>query len=150
MATSRRSGGRCWTGRPSKRISPSVTSSSPATMLRVVVLPQPEGPSSTVNDPSGTSRSIESTATTGPNSRRRLLSTTSAIALPLPHAGQEPANQVPLRHQRDEDGGQRAEQGAGGHQAEALLPDIVEAGDRGLQQDLGLLVVQDHREHEVV
>src|SRR5258708_25648036 len=38
--------------------------SSPATMRRVVVLPQPEGPSSVTNSPCSTARSILSTAFT--------------------------------------------------------------------------------------
>ena len=34
------------------RITPSVTSSSPATILSAVVLPHPEGPTRTMNSPS--------------------------------------------------------------------------------------------------
>src|SRR3546814_10827281 len=42
---------------------PFVASSRPATMRRVVVLPQPEGPSKAKNDPLGTTRSRFFTAT---------------------------------------------------------------------------------------
>ena len=44
-------------GRPSKKISPPETSSSPASMRSVVDLPHPDGPTSTVNSPSSSSRS---------------------------------------------------------------------------------------------
>ncbi len=39
-------------------------------MRKVVVLPQPDGPSSVTKAPSGTSRSMSSTATTVPPKRR--------------------------------------------------------------------------------
>src|SRR5687767_2652214 len=41
--------------------------SNPPTRRRVVVLPQPDGPSRQKNSPPGTSRSIPSTATTSSN-----------------------------------------------------------------------------------
>src|SRR5918992_248906 len=44
------------------RISPSLTSSRPATMRKAVVLPHPEGPTSTMNSPSLASRSRSATA----------------------------------------------------------------------------------------
>src|ERR671918_683164 len=44
------------------RISPSVTSSSPATMRSEVVFPQPDGPTRTTNSASPTSRSSSLTA----------------------------------------------------------------------------------------
>ena len=48
---------------PLMRISPALGLSSPAIMRSVVVLPQPEGPSSVTNAPVGTTRSMLSTAT---------------------------------------------------------------------------------------
>src|SRR5438034_2301526 len=59
---------------PSSRMRPASGCSKPATSRRVVVLPQPDGPSRQKNSPPGTSRSIPSTATTSPN---RLTSPTS-------------------------------------------------------------------------
>ena len=47
IAMLRWQGGSSPTSRPSKRIVPAVARSSPATERKVVVLPQPEGPSST-------------------------------------------------------------------------------------------------------
>ena len=47
---------------PPSVIVPEVGVSSPATIRSVVVLPQPEGPSSAKNEPLGTSRSSDFTA----------------------------------------------------------------------------------------
>src|SRR6185437_195024 len=61
-------GGMSLTTLPSMMTSPVVCLSSPAMMRRKVVLPQPEGPSSTMNSPSETDRLIPLTAATPPNS----------------------------------------------------------------------------------
>src|SRR5215813_9112943 len=52
---------------PSSRILPALGCSKPAIMRRVVVLPQPEGPSMEKNSPPGMCRLMPCTATTGPN-----------------------------------------------------------------------------------
>ena len=44
------------------KILPALTSSSPASIRRVVDLPQPEGPTRTMNSPSRISRSMPGTA----------------------------------------------------------------------------------------
>ena len=44
------------------KIAPASTSSSPASMRSAVVLPEPDGPTSTMNSPSATWRSSASTA----------------------------------------------------------------------------------------
>src|SRR5438876_11538827 len=67
MATPRARGGRSATSRPPIRIDPDVGVSSPAIMRRRVVLPQPEGPSSTRNSPSVVAKSTPSTAWTSPS-----------------------------------------------------------------------------------
>src|SRR3954470_6816833 len=51
---------------PASRIVPEVGVSSPATIRRVVVLPQPEGPRSAKKEPRGTSRSRSWTAVNAP------------------------------------------------------------------------------------
>jgi hypothetical protein len=56
MAMSRSLGGTALTTRPSMRRMAGGDSSSPAIMRRVVDLPQPEGPTSTMNSPSAISR----------------------------------------------------------------------------------------------
>ena len=51
MPMSRRYGGLCDSGLPSSRISPAVGISNPASIISVVVLPEPDGPSSVRNSP---------------------------------------------------------------------------------------------------
>src|SRR5689334_469994 len=67
MATPRARGGMSLTIEPPIRMSPLVCFSSPQMMRRYVVLPQPEGPSSTMNSPSGTDRLMPFTAGTSSN-----------------------------------------------------------------------------------
>src|SRR3954454_23306407 len=62
MAILRSRGARSSTGSPLSRMSPAVGSSRPAIIRRTVDLPQPEGPSRTMNSPSVTSRLMLSTA----------------------------------------------------------------------------------------
>src|SRR4051812_35482130 len=59
---SRRFGGSSETSRPAISTAPASTSSSPASMRSAVVLPDPDGPTSTMNSPSAISRSSASTA----------------------------------------------------------------------------------------
>src|SRR5919112_6271512 len=63
MAMSRSLGATSLTTRSPMRTWPSVIGSSPATIRRAVVLPQPEGPTRTIRLPSGTSSDRFSTAT---------------------------------------------------------------------------------------
>ena len=62
MAMSRSRGSMSLTDCPSTRMVPSVISSRPATMRRAVVLPQPDGPTSTMSSPSAMDRSSDRTA----------------------------------------------------------------------------------------
>src|SRR3989442_8987560 len=57
-------GGRSVTSRSPIRTSPAVTSSRPATILRMVDLPHPDGPTRTMNSPSSMRSETLSTATT--------------------------------------------------------------------------------------
>src|SRR4051794_16738460 len=59
---SRLLGGTSVTSRSSMKTAPSSTGSSPANIRRVVDLPQPDGPTSTMNSPSPISRSKPGTA----------------------------------------------------------------------------------------
>src|SRR6478752_9269469 len=59
---------------PASVIDPRVGVSSPATIRSVVVLPQPDGPSSAKNEPRGTSRSRSFTAVNDANDLVRLRS----------------------------------------------------------------------------
>ena len=58
MAMSRSLGGTSFTTLPPMEMVPEVISSSPATMRSKVLLPQPEGPTSTTNSRSRISRSM--------------------------------------------------------------------------------------------
>ena len=58
---------------PSTRISPPLGAIRVATMLRMVLLPQPEGPSRATNSPSSIRNEASSTATTSRPSARKLL-----------------------------------------------------------------------------
>src|ERR1044072_4491053 len=75
MPSLRRSGGTnspadaSLTTRPPIAIEPVSLRSSPATMRRVVVLPQPDGPSSVTNSPCSIERSMPSTAFTSAKCR---------------------------------------------------------------------------------
>src|SRR5262245_32491187 len=64
MAMSRRFGGTSSSERPSRTIWPSVGLSKPAMRRSVVVLPQPEGPSSVTNSPWAMASETSSTAVT--------------------------------------------------------------------------------------
>src|ERR1700755_3006492 len=63
---------------PPIEISPSVGCSRPATQRSVVVLPHPEGPSSTTISPAGTAKLTPSTAAMPANSFRRSLTSSAA------------------------------------------------------------------------
>src|SRR6185369_2958453 len=83
--------------RPSRLMRPALTSANPAIICRVVVLPQPEGPSSDTNSPFSTKSDRRSTARCWPNrllrsSRTRKLMPTlrpdaSALDLAVPALG---------------------------------------------------------------
>src|ERR1700726_4355519 len=87
MAMSRSIGARSFTTTSPIRTWPEVIDSSPATMRKVVVLPQPEGPTSTTNSLSRMARFTSLTAWSSSNFLFKLWITTSAIALPF--AGHE-------------------------------------------------------------
>ena len=63
MPMPRLRGGTCRIERPAMRMTPEVGVSSPASIIRQVVLPEPEGPSSVRNSPLAIRRS--SSRTTG-------------------------------------------------------------------------------------
>src|SRR5260370_29506201 len=92
MAAARRRGGTSLTTRSSKRISPASGRSKPAIMRSVVVLPQPEPPTSETSSPGRMSRESPSTATAPPKRfvrRSRLIRT-------LPRVLLEPALHEPV------------------------------------------------------
>ena len=66
MLTSRWVALRLVTSRPAIRMRPSLGSSRPAIMRKVVVLPQPEGPSSVTSVPASTVKLTPATAVAAP------------------------------------------------------------------------------------
>src|SRR5262245_38150591 len=83
MAMSRSLGGRSLTTRSPMEISPAVISSRPATMRRVVNLPQPDGPTSTTNSLSRMWRLTSLTACTSSYFLfRSFISTCAMVVLP--------------------------------------------------------------------
>src|ERR1700754_3624781 len=95
---------------------PEVMSSSPATIRSAVVFPHPDGPTSTVNSPSSTSRSRPSTARVPPGyTLPTFENVTDAIGLSsASDPARQPADELSLcdqiegdrRHQGDHDGGE--------------------------------------------
>src|SRR5512132_2549174 len=112
---SRSFGGRSLTTRSPITISPPVISSSPATMRRVVDLPQPEGPTRTTNSLSRMLRFTSLTACTSSYFLFRSFISTWAIGgLPLSLDGAGQARHVVLDEERvDERDRDRPEQRAG-------------------------------------
>src|SRR5262249_27094023 len=80
MAMSRSFGGTSLTTSPSTAISPALISSSPAIIRSVVVLPQPEGPTSTTNSLSAMSSSMPHTASLSSHRVTSLRSEARAMA----------------------------------------------------------------------
>src|SRR4026208_659294 len=139
---SRSFGGRSLTTRSPIEISPAVISSRPATMRRVVVLPQPDGPTKTMNSLSRIVRFTSLTACTSSYFLLRSLRTTCAIgfspsnrfsgvgcpgrlASPLHGAGE--AGDVVLHEERIDDGDRDRAQQRPRHE---LPPEIDVAADQ--------------------
>src|SRR5438067_1474944 len=109
MAMSRSFGGTSFTTSPPMAISPSVMSSRPAIMRSVVVLPQPEGPTSTTNSLSAMSRSMPRTAGTSSYSLNTFRKFTCAIVLTFGGAGGQ-AGDVVVHQKRVDDERRRGAQ----------------------------------------
>src|SRR3954471_19299657 len=88
MAMSRSIGGTSLTTVLSIRISPEVTASRPATIRKVVVLPQPEGPTKTTNSLSWICRSTSFTTCVVSNILLSLGMLSWAMLLSLDRAGE--------------------------------------------------------------
>ena len=95
--------------RPPIRISPSVISSSPATIRSAVVLPQPDGPTRTMNSPSAISRlrSVDGPGAVRIDLADAVEARSTPQAQPL-HPAAEAADQLPLREQEERAGSARS------------------------------------------
>src|SRR5262249_54466107 len=129
------------------RTSPEVIDSRPATMRKVVVLPQPEGPTRTTNSLSPISRLTSLTAWTVPSNTLltcRML--TSAMGSPLDRAG-EPGDVVVDEERVDQRDRDRADERAG-HQRPPV--EHVAADQFGDDADRHGLLLRGGEEHQRV
>src|SRR5262245_4884871 len=142
-----------FTTRPLIAIVPEVIDSRPATMRSVVDLPQPDGPSSTMNSPSETVRLTSSTAAVAAPGKR--LVTRSSLTI----ATRRPLSDGAGRHSLDdlfgEEGVDDDDRNDGDHYPGGDHPDINELVSHELLQAqrqgaLGVVGDQDHREEELV
>src|SRR5919204_4035832 len=121
------------TSRPPIRIAPSVTSSSPAMHRNSVVLPQPEGPTRTMNSPSSIVRSTPSTARVPfGNVFTTSWSSISATALSLQSCRNDPAGELFLQDEECDDRRYREHQRTGerhGQQLDLLCLVVVPVRD---------------------
>src|SRR5919199_2027485 len=123
---SRSRGATLLTTRSPMRISPLVIDSSPASIRSAVVLPEPDGPTSTMNSPSATSSERPRTASTRPKRLSTFTYRTAAIALPLHRAREHAANEVPLQEHVEHHDRRRDDHRAGGQQREIALVAALE------------------------
>src|SRR5438094_2190296 len=143
---------RSLTRRPAISTSPLVGASSPAIIRRVVVLPQPEGPSRQTTSPAPTVRSTSSTAT---SRWKRLVSERSsmvdmAFGSPLDGAEGDAAQQMMLQHE-GHDRDRHQEQGLdGGEQAPAHADVAADGLRHGDRHGAGLDAGQQQGEEELV
>src|SRR5687768_747450 len=124
------------TTRPSIAIVPPVTSSSPASMRSKVDLPQPDGPTSTMNSPSWMSNSTPWITAVAPKDLRTSRNDTVAMRWglgisALDGAGREPRHHVALERVVDRRRRQRVDE-AGGHQQ---LPRRVVGREKVAERD---------------
>src|SRR5690348_10956981 len=115
---------------PSIAIDPSLGRMKPAIMRKVVVLPQPEGPSSEMNSPAASDRLTPDTADTSPKRFPRPLSCSFATGSPSPQHEVAADQAEAQRHQDD----------GGDEKNAAQCREVFEIA-------LAAQVVQHHRHH---
>src|SRR5882762_1775777 len=155
MATSRSRGCRWVTSRSAIVIVPEVTDSNPANMRNDVDLPQPDGPTRTVNDPSGSSRfrslttDVERKDLFTPENRTIATSSESPLFLELHRAAADALHQAALNEEAGDDDGDDGDQDGCAHGADLHATEGVEAGD-GHRKDRGLARCEDQAVEQVV
>src|SRR6476660_2615252 len=108
-----------FTSRPPITISPESASSRPATARRIVLLPHPDGPSSTRNSPSAIRSETSATASTLPKRLTRCLIRMSATPFPpsvrrslLERPGHRSLHEPALEDQEDDQHRQQRQYGS--------------------------------------
>src|SRR5215831_18016726 len=109
MAISRSLGWKSLTRRPAMMMSPSVTVSRPAIMLRSVDLPQPDGPTSTRNSPASTAMSMPFNISVAPKRFLTPLISSDAIVLSLYRTRHQAAHEVASAEDVHQQRGQRGD-----------------------------------------
>src|SRR5438128_5951438 len=136
----RRSGGTTTAGdestRSPTRISPPSGARKPATRRRVVVLPQPDGPSRATSSPG---RTMRSRPTTAPTSPKRLVSPVMVI----PGMASAGPARLPATHHV------AAEYGLHDHHRDECHREHEDAEDRDGPELALLLQVEDHHRHDL-
>src|SRR5467141_1918537 len=154
MAMSRCCGGSAVTSVSPNQMRPAVGVSRPAIILKVVVLPQPEGPTKVKNSRSPISSERSRTACTSRAPRPKRLSrpssrTENAIGTPLPRRPQA-AQQVALQEEHEQEGGHR-DQHRGGHDHAPVHAGLLhEAGEADGQREHLAVGLENKSEREVV
>src|SRR5262245_59595708 len=114
MARPRSFGSRKVTSRSPIRTAPSPISSSPARMLRSVVLPQPEGPRRTTNSPSSILRSRLAITVSAPYFLTMFLNSTVGISqLSLDRPGGDALDEEFAEHEIDDERRRRGQKRRG-------------------------------------
>src|SRR5947207_743410 len=153
MAMSRSLAGTELTSRPSIDSVPEEIDSSPAIMRNVVVLPQPDGPSSTMNSPCRISRLTESAAGACPRAYT-LVSwssvTTAMNALSFDCPGGHALDQFFREERIDDDHRDDGDHQSGGDHAGVLELIAHEALDAERQGAIGIVRDQHHGVEELV
>src|ERR1700689_1915417 len=134
MAMSRSFGGTSLTTSPPIMMSPSVISSRPAIIRKVVDFPQPDGPTSTTNSWSAMSRSMPRTASTSSYRLITLRNVTSAMSSTLCRAGGQPGDVIVHQECVDDQRRRGAEQGAGHDLAPVEDVALDQGGDNADRQ----------------
>src|SRR5262245_27667841 len=127
------------TTRPSITISPPVISSSPASMRSSVLLPQPDGPTSTTNSPAAMSKPIPWMTSTLPKDLRMSRNETDAMRSPLAldGSGGDAGDHVALERVVDRRRRQRIEEAGGHQQLPRRIVGRQEVAERHRQRDVG-------------
>ena len=132
MAMSRSFGGMSLTTRPPISIVPALGRSSPAMMLSSVDLPQPDGPTSTVNSPLSMSRSMPFSTSRLANRFDRARMLNAAMTTPYFTApGGEAAQEILSAEQIDQQRRQRGDQ----HRRTLDRRNAVTSVDGGAERD---------------
>src|SRR3569623_2679905 len=132
MARPRSLGSRSVTSRAPSVSCPAVTSSRPASMLSSVVLPQPEGPSSTRNSPSCTLRLRFSSTVTAPYCFTIWLNWMFGIELPFARPGGDALDEEAAQTEIDDEWWDGRQQ-RGGHVD--VVDDLAARGDHRVGKD---------------